>query len=371
MAGLYIHIPFCKSRCVYCGFYSTTLASALADDYVSALCRELEIRKDYLCEQWRTIYIGGGTPSQLGNEQLARLFDHIDTSNAEEVTMECNPDDVTPEYADSISHLPVNRVSMGAQTFNDRRLKFLHRRHKAADVLSAIDNLRRVGVDNISIDLMYGFPDETLDDWRSDICTALSLGVEHISAYSLMYEEGTPLYNMLLSGKVKEVDEEVSRAMFYELSDRLKGAGYEHYEISNFAKQGYRSRHNSSYWRQVPYMGIGAAAHSFDGGSRQWNISDVNRYIASVNRGVIPCEREELDADTSYNDTVMLSLRTCEGIDLETLGKAYGNRRLRYCMEQAANYIANGLLVHAEGRLRLSRKGLFVSDMVMSDLMIV
>lgn len=370
MAGLYVHIPFCKSRCSYCGFYSTTLSS-LAGDYVEALCRELSLRGDYVKEPLLTVYVGGGTPSQLAPSLLEQLFVHIDTDQAVEVTIECNPDDVTADYAAAIGRLPVNRVSMGAQTFSDERLRFIHRRHCASDVALAVDRLRRAGIGNVSVDLMYGFPGETLDDWRSDIKVALSLGVEHVSAYCLMYEKGTPLYNRLQRGELSEVDEEVSRAMYYELCDSLDTAGYEHYEISNFARKGFRSLHNGNYWRMIPYMGIGAAAHSFDGGSRQWNIADVVGYIEGIRRGESLAEREWLDGDTMYNDTVMLALRTCEGINLAALERLHGRGRTLYCREQAARYVADGLLISENGVLRLSRNGLFVSDMIMSDLMIV
>ena len=370
MAGLYVHIPFCASRCIYCGFYSTTL-SGFHSVYVEALLKELSLRCGSDCEPWHTIYIGGGTPSQLSPALLQKLFAGIDCSAAVEVTVECNPDDVTPDYAALLASLPVNRVSLGVQTFDDGRLKFLRRRHNAAEARAAVDNLRRAGIDNISIDLMFGFPDETVSDWQSDIAEALSLGVAHISAYSLMYEEGTPLYRMRQNDSVKETDEETSRIMFYELSDRLANAGYEHYEISNFALPGHRSLHNSSYWRGVPYVGIGAAAHSYDLHRRSWNIADVKTYVEAVNNGVLPSEGETLDSDTRYNDTVMLSLRTKEGIDLDLLECNFGKPRLDYCMANAARYIADGLLLRDSNFLRLSREGLFVSDMVMSDLMIV
>ncbi len=260
---------------------------------------------------------------------------------------------------------------MGAQTFDDTRLRFLRRRHSAADVARAVDNLRKAGIGNISIDLIYGFPDETMGQWDDDITAALSLGVEHLSAYCLSYEEGTPLYRLLNEGKIQEADDELTRSMYYRLIDRLAAAGYEHYEISNFALPGRRARHNSSYWNSTPYMGIGAAAHSFDGGSRQWNAADLPIYIKEVENGRVPFEREALDATERYNDTVMLSLRTYEGIDLKQLERDFGSGLLSYLLSQADKYIKSGLLVHENRRLRLSREGLYVSDMVMSELMLV
>ena len=264
MAGIYVHIPFCKSRCIYCGFYSTT-RTELRQQYVDALCKEIGMRKDNALVE--TVYLGGGTPSQLSIRQLRQVFETIykynKVSEAAEVTIECNPDDVTEAFAEGISQLPVNRVSMGVQTFNDERLHFLRRRHTSAQVSAAVDRLRGAGIDNLSIDLMYGFPEETQKDWEADIRQACSLQVEHISSYCLTIEEGTPLARL----GMEPCDEETERTMYDTLIDRLEAAGYEHYEISNFAKPGYRSRHNSSYWTGIPYIGFGAAAHSFTSGS--------------------------------------------------------------------------------------------------------
>ena len=368
MAGLYIHIPFCRSRCIYCGFYSTTLDS-LRQKYVEALIKELELRSGYCNSQWQTVYIGGGTPSTLNAHQLNRIFDAIDCSKAKEVTIECNPDDVDDDFVKQLSDLPVNRVSMGAQTFSDDRLRFLRRRHSADDVAKAVQRLRRAGIDNISVDLMYGFPEETMDDWERDIAEALQLGVEHISAYCLMYEEGTPLYNMREEGNIVEVYEELTRAMYYQLIDRLESAGYEHYELSNFALPRKRSCHNSSYWTGVPYMGIGASAHSFDGESRQWNVDNLPIYINKVENGEIPCTKELLDTNERYNDMVMLSLRTREGLDLNLLERKFGGDARKECISSAQKYVDSGLLRVEDSMMHLAREGLYVSDMIMSELM--
>lgn len=375
MTGLYIHIPFCKSRCIYCGFYSTT-AEQMKQAYVDAVCREMELRDAIYEKEGKdvgktiaTVYLGGGTPSQLSPTQLQQLFDaiarHYDVNDDAEITIECNPDDVTEAFAELLQSLPVSRVSMGAQTFDDDRLQFIHRRHTSEQVTTAIRRLREKGIHNISVDLMYGFPEETLEEWEHDIQQALALNVEHISAYALTYEEGTPLYRLLEEGKVKEIDEERSLAMYDRLIDRLQEAGYEHYEISNFARKGWRSRHNSSYWQLVPYIGIGAAAHSYDGRRRQWNIADINSYINHIQQGIVPAEGELLDKDSRYNDHVMLALRTCEGLDLSTLD----SDERSYCEETAKKFVLDGLLVKTDNHLRLSRKGLFVSDMIMSELM--
>ena len=238
MAGLYIHIPFCRSRCIYCGFYSTT-GLALRQRYVDAVCREMKLRSEWRAAkgerlQIETVYLGGGTPSQLTTDQLRQLFIYINKVyplTSQEITIEVNPDDVTADYAATLQQLGINRVSMGAQTFDEDRLHFLNRRHTAAQVSEAVSLLRQAGIRNISIDLMYGFPGETLSDWDADITRALALDVEHISCYCLMYEEGTPLYRLLQQGKVAETDEEQERLMYYHLIERLEAAGYEHYEI--------------------------------------------------------------------------------------------------------------------------------------------
>lgn len=374
MAGIYIHIPFCKSRCIYCGFYSTTLLD-LRKKYINAVCREMELRKNYIREPFSTIYLGGGTPSLLDEAELTKLFQYInnvyDVDRNAEITMECNPDDITPEFTNMLSRLPINRVSMGAQTFADSRLRLLHRRHSSDEVKHAVKLLREAGIKNISIDLMFGFPDESLSQWKEDISAALALNVEHISAYSLMYEEDTPLWKMLDTGKVKEIDEELSLTMFKELVCQLTDAGYEHYEISNFARPGYRSRHNSSYWHQVPYIGLGAAAHSFDLNSRQWNVADLKLYIEEINNGIIPMEREELDNDTTFNDIITTALRTSDGIDLNALETRLGKRYRNTLISAAGKHLEQGLLEIRHDRLRLTSEGIFISDMVMSDLMIV
>ena len=407
MAGIYIHIPFCRSRCIYCGFYSTT-ALQLRQEYVEAVCRELEKRAfeegerafeeggnrldacyrrdarrrkekgEYLIN---TIYIGGGTPSQLTIGQLRQILDAVyiynNVAEDAEVTIEVNPDDVTEDFVRGLSTLPVNRVSMGAQTFDDERLRFLHRRHSASQVSEAVRLLRDAGIRNISVDLMYGFPEESLDDWQHDISSALALNVEHLSAYCLMVEEGTPLYNMYSrtqqepsssSHDISLTSEELERAMYETLTDRLEAAGYEHYEISNFARKGYRSRHNSSYWDGTPYIGIGAAAHSYDGNTRSWNVSDIRKYIDAMTEGKRLFESETIDDDTRYNDLVTVALRTREGLYLRALQPKYRD----YAIKNARRFISDGLLqLSASDHLALTRKGLFVSDMIMSELIYI
>lgn len=368
-AGLYVHIPFCASRCVYCGFYSTTSLS-LRQRYVDALCREMRMLT--FKPKISTIYLGGGTPSQLTHEELNRLFTYIynvyDVALDAEVTMECNPDDI---HAGMFNGLPVSRVSMGAQTFSDARLRFLRRRHTAKEVDRAVDTLRHDGIGNISIDLMFGFPDETLDDWKRDVAHAISLRPEHVSAYGLMFEEGTPLYRMLDEGKVKEIDEELSLRMYSELVDTLGAAGYEHYEISNFARfdgervSKWRSRHNSSYWHDIPYIGIGAGAHSYYQATRHWNPDNIIMYMDAIEHGRLPYEEEKIDSDTHYDDIVMTALRTREGICLDRLDSSHR----AFLLANAKAFVDSGLLALENGHLRLTREGINVSNRIMSDLM--
>ena len=380
MAGLYIHIPFCASRCIYCGFYSTT-HHKMHDRYVDALCREMELRAANSPQRTKisTIYLGGGTPSQLSLQCLCRLFRYIykiyDVDENAEVTMECNPDDISVGMFDGI---PVNRVSMGIQTFNDGRLRFLHRRHNATQAKNAVATLRNMGIDNISIDLMFGFPNQTMEEWEYDIEQAVALNPEHISAYSLMYEEGTPLTAMRDKGKIREIDEDLSLGMYSKLIDLLTENGYEHYEISNFAKQqtlssptgrqgskhSVRSRHNSSYWHDIPYIGIGAAAHSYDIKTRSWNVADIGKYIGSIEQGKLPSEHEIIDDDTHYDDIVTTAMRTCEGIDTAKLKPKYR----AHILKASKKFIDDNLLTLNGSHIKLTRKGLFVSDMVMAEL---
>ena len=381
MTGLYIHIPFCKSRCIYCAFFSST-DLAIREKYVEALGREMLMRpaRD---DTVATVYLGGGTPSQLTPAMLHKLFLYINNvyklEKDAEITLECNPDDISPEMADAIASLPVNRVSMGVQTFSDQRLCFLQRRHSSSQIPLAVERLRRAGINNISIDLMFGFPHQTLHDWENDARQAVGLNVEHISAYALTYEEGTPLYRMREEGRLANTcDDDTQRLMYERLIDLLEEAGFEHYEISNFAKKSdtpyptFRSRHNSSYWNGTPYIGIGAAAHSYDRVTRQWNVSDIGQYIQAVMHNERPIEETELlDESTRYNDLITTALRTREGISMTELKRTFPDFFFDYLTANAAKGIQRHLLEVTDGRLHLTRQGLFVSDDVMSDLVYV
>ena len=373
MAGIYIHIPFCKRRCIYCDFFSTT-QSEKKSAYVHALCRELETRKDYLeGEDIETIYLGGGTPSQLLREELEKIFNHIykvyPVKEDAEITLEANPDDLTPEYVAMLRQLPINRISMGIQTFQEETLKLLHRRHTAVQAIEAFRRCREAGFQNISIDLMYGLPGETLDTWRADLQQAIDLRPEHISAYHLIYEEGTALWKLREQHQVEEADEDLSVSLFSTLIEQLSEAGYQHYEISNFSLPGLHSRHNSSYWTGKKYLGCGPSAHSFNSVSRQWNVASLESYMKGVEEGELDVEVEELDLYTRYNDFVLTSIRTAWGMPLSKLRSDFGEELYRYCMRMAKPHLEQGVLEIGEDVLRLTRKGIFVSDGIMSDLM--
>lgn len=373
MAGLYIHIPFCTKRCLYCDFFSNT-DMKYKQPYLDALLREMELRKTYLeGEPLETIYFGGGTPSQLAPDDFARLFEairrHFDIGSCREITLEANPDDLTPAYAYALGGLPFNRVSMGVQSFDDADLRFLNRRHTAAQAVRAVENCRTAGIGNLSIDLIYGLPGQTEAGWEANLREALALDVPHLSAYHLIYEEGTALYKLKEAGKVKPAAEETSLRFFDRLIDRFAAAGYLHYEISNFARPGCFSKHNTAYWTGKKYLGLGPSAHSYNGKEREWNIASLPAYLKGIADERPALEKEPLDARTRYNDYIITGLRTMWGIDLTAIQAEFGSRMRLYCEREAAPFIHQGLLVRRENTLTLSRKGIFVSDGIMSDLL--
>ena len=375
MAGIYIHIPFCKRRCIYCDFFSTT-QSEKKSAYVHALCQELDMRKDYLeGEDIETIYLGGGTPSQLTQKELEEIFSSLyniyKVKENAEITLEANPDDLTPEYIHMLRTLPINRISMGIQTFQEETLKLLHRRHTARQAIEAVKHCREAGFQNISIDLMYGLPGETLETWKEDLQQAIALHPEHISAYHLIYEEGTALWKLREQKQVEEADEDLSVTLFKTLIEELTHAGYEHYEISNFCLPGLHSRHNSSYWTGKKYLGCGPSAHSFNGTSRQWNVASLDQYIQSIQQGELDYEIEELDIYTRYNDFVITTIRTHWGMSLSHLRSTYGENLYQYCLRMAKPHLEQGVLEIKEDTLKLTKEGIFISDGIMSDLLFV
>ena len=374
MAGIYIHIPFCKQRCLYCAFYSSTLHSK-QQEYCDALCREIIMRRNYIIGIIDTVYFGGGTPSTLTREQLQKILGTIKEnyrlSPSAEITIEANPDDLTPEYLATLRSLSFNRLSMGIQSFDDAQLKAIGRRHTAERARQAVKDARTAGFENISIDLMFALPSSTSAQWQESIKQAIELRPTHISAYNLTYEEETPLYRALQQGKIEAVDEEENLKQFEILIEQLAAAGYRHYEISNFALPGYESRHNSSYWHDIPYLGCGAAAHSYNGESRSWNISDIKTYIEGINNGAPFSEVEQLTTAEQYNDAILTRLRTADGVPSDWMRKKFGDKLTDYMLKNAAPHIAAGRLKEQQGHLILTHKGLFVSDAIIRDLIYV
>ena len=364
MAGLYIHIPFCKRRCLYCDFYSTTLLGR-QEEYVAALCKEIKARKDEAGEPIRTIYIGGGTPSTLTLESVTALNQDLPRACIEEYTMEINPGDATEEYLRGLRALGVNRLSMGIQSFQDELLRFIGRRHNAQQAIDAVHMVQEAGFENISIDLMYALPGQTMAQWKADIETALGLGVQHISSYGLMYEEGTMLTRMRDKGDIIPIDEETENAMYDTLCERLKEAGFVHYEVSNFALPGYEAKHNSSYWDGTPYIGVGAGAHSYIGRVRSWNPDDLEAYITGIENGTLVRESETLNDKDLYNERIMLGLRTNKGILLSDVDVRNANEMVTRMTGK------NPLLRETDdGRLVATQKGIHVLNRIIEDLMI-
>ena len=373
MAGIYIHIPFCASRCIYCDYYST-VGLAVADRYVDAVVCEAGLRAHELAqESVRTLYVGGGTPSLLTADQWLRLVQGVgaavDLSAMEEFTVEVNPDDVTDGLVQCLSSLGVNRVSMGVQSMVDDELRFINRRHTASQVVMAVQCIHEKGIDNVSLDLIYGIPGQTLASWQQSVARALRLDIKHISAYNLSYEPGTRLWQMREQGLLSEVDDEMCLAMYQSLCQTLSGSNFEHYEISNFALPGYHSQHNSAYWEGTPYLGLGAAAHSFDGHVRRYNPAHLKRYMKSLAAGKTVCEAERMEWWECYDEMVMVRLRTARGLDAAAVHKRFGDDVYRHLVTAAKPHEDRGLLHRVGDTYVLTPDGVMMSDAVIRDLM--
>ena len=373
MAGIYIHIPFCKSRCKYCDFFSTTHLEKRAQ-YVAALLEEWRMRAHEVKEPIRTIYIGGGTPSMLDDSSLQMIIEAIrresslnstaiseplqgDEAMLQEITMEANPGDITLERAQAWRKMGINRLSIGVQSLDDELLQLIGRRHTAEQARKAVATAQAAGFDNISIDLMYALPSQTMEQWQKDVAEALQMGVQHISTYGLIYEEGTVLMTLLDHGVIEAVDEDTEMQMYDYLVEQLTANNFEHYEVSNFALPNRQSRHNSSYWNNTPYIGLGAGAHSYDGQVRQWNISDLDTYIAQAMAHQLQPEKEVLSEEQRHTERVMLGMRTNSGIGTEEIDRS-----------KAQPYIAQGMLIEEDNRIVATTKGYHILNRIIEDL---
>ncbi len=373
MAGIYIHIPFCKKLCFYCDFYHI-ISSDDNSVFVDTLLKEALLRQDYLgTEAVSTIYFGGGTPSVFSIKELGKILDGINkifrVEENCEITVELNPDDVNSIYLDGLKKLNIKRISLGIQSWRDSDLKMLNRRHNSVQAAMALKETFNAGFENVTIDLIYGIPGMSVQEWALNLDFTFSFDIKHLSAYHLTFEPGTVFGKMLEKGLISEIEEEESASLFNTLIEKSESAGFIHYEISNFSKPGYFSVHNSNYWKQVNYLGLGPSAHSFNGYSRQWNISDVKGYIKSVNTGKSFFEKEELDIKARFNEYIMTSLRTMWGIDLEYIEKTFEKEGYDYVVNLAGKFRDYGLMKQDKKTLVLTNQGKMISDNIISEFM--
>lgn len=381
MSGIYIHVPFCLSKCLYCGFYSVA-STRNKDLYVNTLLEEIKLRRDYLSRSpIKTLYFGGGTPSLLSADELSQILrqleQHHDCSGLQEMTLEANPEQLTPDYCKALRALGFNRLSIGVQSFQDHVLHFMGRRHTAQQAIRAVENAHTAGFNNISIDLIYGVSERTDEQWDQDLDMAFQLPIQNLSCYALTEEENSRLHKQIQGGKHAPVDDEQAARQYGILIERITASGtplcpgFEQYEISNFCKPGFESRHNSGYWDHTPYLGLGPAAHSFDGRSRQWNPANLNRYTENIQCGKACEEHEELSPTDLYNETVLLSLRTRKGLNLEAIAAQYGKSRTEEIIRHFGENVPTAWYENAAGRLRLTADGLWFADGIAENLFIV
>ena len=371
---IYLHVPFCARRCIYCDFYSTTLSEEVRKQYVKAAQRELKERVSYLpSSHIRTIYLGGGTPSQLSTEEIASLLDCIrayyNVASDAEITLECNPDDITQAFAQTIKKIGINRVSLGVQSFDDEILLLLNRRHDAREAEEAVKTLYENGLKNISIDLIYGLPRQDVASFSTDLKKAFSLPIKHLSSYALSVEKGTPLAKRIEEKALEVASEETFVKEYTLLMEQAEKHGFVHYEISNFALQGFESKHNSGYWDGTPYLGIGPGAHSFDGTNRRYNLPQLLDYIQQSRQGIFPHQTELLQDYERYNEWIFTSLRTSKGLSLQLTERRYGRKGLNYLLKNAQPHISSGRIIKEDNHLKIARNSIMVSDDIISDLM--
>ena len=373
MAGIYIHIPFCKKLCFYCDFYRVVSPDD-SSSFIDALLKEASLRKDYLGEDSvSTIYLGGGTPSVFSIKDLGTILNHVkklfSVTEDCEVTIELNPDDVNEAYLEGLKNLNINRISLGIQSWRDADLKLLNRRHDSARAVTALKETLNTGFKNVTIDLIYGIPGMSLKDWESNLDFTFSFDIMHLSAYHLTYEPETVFGKMLAKGDISEIDEDDSAAQFNLLIEKAESKGFIQYEISNFGKPGYFSIHNSNYWKQVNYLGLGPSAHSFNGYTRQWNVRDLKGYIKSVSEGKSFFESEELDIKKRFNEYIMTSLRTMWGIDLDYIEGMFEKEGYDYVVNLSGKFRNYGLMKLEKNSLVLTNQGKLISDNIISEFM--
>lgn len=370
MSGLYIHIPYCAKLCYYCDFHFS-LNLKTRKDFVDAVCKELQLRKDFFSTPIETIYFGGGTPSLLTDEEIGQIVSTIhETFQIQpdaEFSFECNPDDLTASYCESLLKQGVNRLSIGIQSFYDDDLQLLNRRHSVTTAQSAVKIAQAAGFQNITVDLIYGLPNMTLERWKKNLDEVGKLNVQHLSAYSLMVEEHTALHKFVRTGKFILPPEEYVLEQFNYLIDWAKANDFEQYEISNFAKNGMYSKHNTSYWTGKPYLGVGPSAHSFDGEKRFWNIAHNAKYIESLSNGVIPSETEILTTKDKYNELIMTGLRTKQGVNESVIAQNFPQEYIQNFIFCKNKFLKQNLLQENDTFVSLTRKGIMVSDMIMSE----
>ncbi len=372
MAGIYIHIPFCKKACHYCNFHFST-SLKLKNDFIQSLLKEIDLQADYLeAAPVDSIYFGGGTPSLLSRDELQlvlnKLQDKFTLSAQPEITLEANPDDITAEKLAAWKTAGVNRLSIGVQSFFENDLQWMNRAHSAQQAKNCIAMAQNEGFDNLTIDLIYGVPTLPDEHWLDNIQQALEMNIPHLSCYALTVEPGTTLSKMITLHKKENIDHEKQASQFLLLMDALDKHGYAHYEISNFALPGFRSRHNSSYWQGKPYLGLGPSAHSYNGMQRQWNIANNALYIQSISQGLVPSEEETLSFHQKLNEYIMISLRTLEGLDLDVLEKQFDNASRMQVEKGAVTFITSGRLERDKNILRLTREGKLFADGIAADL---
>ncbi|CAI2766351.1 radical SAM family heme chaperone HemW [Flavobacterium collinsii] len=378
MSGIYIHIPFCKQACHYCDFHFST-SMKKKDEMVLALAKEIVMRKNELKfidstqsnDQIETIYFGGGTPSVLSNDEINFLIDTVynnyNVVENPEITLEANPDDLSPERILELSKSPINRLSIGIQSFYEEDLKMMNRAHNSAEAINCLKEATKY-FDNISLDLIYGIPGLTDEMWKKNIETALSFGIPHISSYALTVEPKTALKKLIDTGKIAEPQDEAASNHFMILVDTLEKNGFVHYELSNFGKENYFSKNNSAYWLGKKYIGIGPSAHSYDGEKRGWNVANNSLYIKSIQNDELPIETEILSKSDRYNEYIMTGLRTIWGVSLDRIDAEFGSDYLDYLQKQSQKFLNDDLLFIENNILKPTAKGKFLTDGIASDL---